>query len=92
MTSILTLPLSLHSIQFLVDMTDFHCVFSDIAPKNERKHIKLLLVPRVLKISMQYVVMLNINMRSRTVIKISLFFKAKFYRKTERKGNTYIGI
>ena len=53
---------------------------------------------------MQYVVMLNINMRSRTVIKIRLHipdfflgygrfvFKAKSYLETEGKGNTYIGI
>ena len=53
---------------------------------------------------MQYFVMLNINMRSRTVIKIRLHipgiflgygrfvFKAKFYLETEGKGNNYIGI
>ena len=51
LTSILILSLSLHSVQFLVDVTDFHFVFSDTAPeKNERKHIKLLLVSRVVKI------------------------------------------
>ena len=53
---------------------------------------------------MQYVFMLNINMRSRAVIKMGLHipeffsrygrfvFKAKFYLETEGEGNTYIGI